>query len=144
MRSRIWLLAVAALLSAGSAIALMPPQTYLTARAEAPRHVQIRIVSVSAPVNDAMACEVVGHVVRNFRGDVKPGRVLKLKVDCNPPGGGFAGPQIFVAEAALRTARFAEVFLTGDEPPAVMRWQFHIIKKASKTPRCNAQEWACH
>jgi hypothetical protein len=144
MKTRLLILAITTLLSAGSAAALMPPQTYLTARAEAPRHVQVRIVAVSGPENDSMACGVTGHVVKRFRGDVKPGRVLKLKVDCNPPGGGFAGPQIFVSEAALRTARFAEVFLTGDEPPEVMRWQFHIIKKASKTPRCNAQEWACH
>jgi len=144
MKLRLWFLVVAAILSAGSAVALMPPQTYLTARAEAPRHVQLRIVAVTGPKNDSMACEITGHVVKRFRGDVKRGRVLKLKVDCNPPGGGFAGPQIFVSEAALRKARFAEVFLTGDEPPAVMRWQFHIIEKASKTPRCNAQEWACH
>lgn len=138
------LIALAAAFCAASAFALMPPQTYLTAREEAPRHVQIRIVSVTGPVNDAMACGVTGHVVKRFRGDVKPGRVLNLKVDCNPPGGGFAGPQIFVSEAALKVARFAEVYLTGDNPPAVMRWQFHIIKKASKSPRCNAQEWACH
>ncbi len=143
MKAR-WLVALFAAFIAAPALALMPPQTYLTARAEAPRHVQIRIVSVTGPENGAMACTVTGHVVRSFRGDVKPGRVLTLKVDCNPPGGGFAGPQIFVGESTLRKARFAEVFLTGDEPPEVMRWQFHIIKKASKTPRCNAQEWACH
>jgi len=144
MKSRLWLLVVASILSAGSAVALMPPQSYLRARAEAPRHVQIRMVAVSGPENGAMACGVIGHVVTRFRGDVKPGRVLNLKVDCNPPGGGFTGPQIYVSEAALRAARYAEVFLTGDEPPAVMRWQFHIIEKASKTPRCNAHEWACH
>ncbi len=125
------------------ASALMPPQSYLMARAEAPRHVQIKIIKVAGPVNGVMGCMVHGRVIRTFRGDLKWGRRLKLKVDCNPPGGGFTGPQIYNAEASLRAAKYAEVFLTADDPPEVMLWQFHIIKQASKRPRCNPQEWNC-
>jgi hypothetical protein len=134
---------LAAALIAAPAFALMPPQSYLTARAEAPRHVQIKILKVQGPVNNAMGCIVTGRVIKTFRGDLNWGRKLKLKVDCNPPKGGFTGPQIYNSEKSLRAARFAEVYLTADDPPEVMLWQFHIIDQASNEARCNAQEWTC-
>lgn len=144
MDIRCGLFALAAFLVLVSpAFALMPPQSYLTARAEAPRHVQIKILKVEGPRNNAMACFVTGRVIKTFRGDLKWGRKLTVKVDCNPPGGGFAGPQIFRSEEALRAAKYAEVFLTADDPPDIMLWQFHLIKQASKRPRCTAQKWTC-
>jgi hypothetical protein len=143
MRAFALLAALAFAAVAAPAQALMPPQTYLTARAEAPRHVQIKILKVYGPVHGAMACKVKGKVVKRFRGDLRVGKKVILKVDCNPPGGGFTGPQIYVGEKALRAAKYAEVFLTSDDPPEVMLWQFHIVDGASETPRCNPQEWTC-
>jgi len=136
-------LILAAIFYSGMAFAVLPPQAYLSARAEAPRHVQISIASVSPPQANEMACAVRGEVVRRFRGNLKVGRKLALQVDCRRPEGGFAGPQLFIDETALRTARYAEVFLSADASPAVVRWQFHIIDAPSKKPRCGAKEWAC-
>lgn len=135
--------ALAALLGTSSIQAALPPQAYLSARAEAPHHVQISIRSVVAPRTGEMVCAVSGEVVRRFRGGLKKGRLVTLQVDCQRPGMGFVGPQLVIDEATLRAARFAEVFLTGDDPPQVMRWQFHPIEKPSARPRCSVQELSC-
>lgn len=135
--------ALAALLGTGLVLAALPPQAYLSARAEAPHHVQISIRSVAAPRAGDMFCSVTAEVVRRFRGSLKKGHLMTLQVDCQRPGMGFVGPQIVIDEATLRAARFAEVFLTGDDPPQVIRWQFHPIEKSSARPRCSVRELTC-
>ncbi len=129
-----------------SALAVMPPQAYLSARASAPTHVQIKINSVSHPLSkDNLAnCQVSGIIVKRFRGKLKPRTPITVSVACDSTPTATTGGALFIRQETLQRGEFAEIFLTDESPPKVVLDQFHIVPAPSNSPRCRTTKWKCH
>ena len=146
MRITLLSISVASLWFSTAALSVMPPQAYLSARASASTHVQIKINSVSRALSkDNIAnCQVSGIIVKRFRGKLKPRMPITVSVACDPTPTATTGGTLFIRQEALQRGEFAEVFLTGESPPKVFFDQFHIIYAPSNSPRCRTTEWECH
>ena len=135
---RIFAAGLLSLLATG-AHAVMPPEVYQKARADAPLHVQVAISDVALPEATPSSCIVSGTVVRIFRdtaGALSVGDTVEFPVPCSRaedrvPIGGV----LWTNADALAGARFIEAYLTGSAPSLdVALYQSQIITAPSDAP----------
>jgi hypothetical protein len=124
----------------GQAHALMAPEYYRKARAEAPYHVQIAITKVEAPRTGAGTCAVEGQVLEIFKnatGKLAKDQIIGFTVSCHrkdekvPIGG-----MLWLDTDALEKADYMEVYLN-DAPGGldVALWNYKLIPKLSDAPQ---------
>jgi hypothetical protein len=134
-----WLCCLAIALTA-SASALMAPEYYQKARAEAPYHVQVEIALVSAPEEGPGDCTVEGTVVEVFKdatGKLKKGTPVSFAVACyNEADRLPIGGVMWTKADALQQAKYIEVYLVdAAEGFDVALWQSKIIAAPSAQPQ---------
>ncbi|MGU3495512.1 hypothetical protein ACLBXM_15845 [Xanthobacteraceae bacterium A53D] len=116
--------------TAGSALALLPPQFYEQARASAPNVVVVKVASVRAPADPRGTCAVKSKVLKVERGTLyKAGQTVTIGVPCvNPGAPPLVGGTIYAEPAALRAAGFGRAYL--DASGTLMQSQYHLLDKA--------------
>jgi hypothetical protein len=134
-RSVVWLVLLTA-----SAYALMPPEVYRNARAEAPYHVQVAITKVDAPRKGPGDCGVEGQVLRIFKnatGRLANDMIVGFTVACHREGEVVPiGGTIWLDTDALEKADYMEVYLADTaEGFSVPLWNYKLIPKLSDTPQ---------
>jgi hypothetical protein len=132
------------LLLTGMASAMMAPEYYQKARAEAPYHVQIAITRVEAPRTGAGACAVEGQVLRIFKdatGKLSKDMIIGFPVACRrqsdvvPIGG-----TVWLDTSALEHADYMEVYLDDSaEGFDVALWNYKLITELSPAPQFPVQ-----
>jgi hypothetical protein len=127
------------LLLTTSAHALMAPEFYRQARADAPFHVQVAIDKVTPPAAPGN-CIVEGKITEVFRdaGNKLPvGTPVSFSVACHGEGEKVPiGGAKWTDTAALTSAKYIEAYLTpGVDGFAVAMWNSKIIDAPSKTPQ---------
>jgi hypothetical protein len=136
--------ALSLLLIAGTynwgAAALLAPEYYRRARAEAPYHLQVAISKVVPPASGPSDCLVEGKVVRVFRdatGKHGLDSSIRFPVPCAGPDDRVpAGGVIWTDTDALLRAKFIEVYLVdADGGLATALSQSRIIEAPSDTPQ---------
>jgi hypothetical protein len=128
------------LLLAGAASAMMAPEFYRKARAEAPYHVQIAITKVDAPRVGPGTCGVEGQVLEIFKdatGKLAKDMVIGFSVACYRRGETLpVGGVVWLEIDALEQADYMEVYLAdaanGFEVPL---WNYRLIPKPSSAPQ---------
>jgi len=135
VRSALWMMVLPA-----SAHALMPPEVYRNARAEAPYHVQIAITKVDAPRTGPGTCGVEGQVLKIFKnatGSLSNDMTVGFAVACRHTGDVVPlGGTIWLNTDALEKADYMEVYLADTaEGLAVPLWNYKLISKLSDEPQ---------
>jgi len=123
-----------------SAHALMAPEYYRQARADAPYHLQVAISRVEPPPSGPGACTVDGKIAEIFKdtsAKLTVGAPIRFPIACHRPGDRvLIGGTIWTDVEALMSARYIEVYLVdagaGLEPAL---WQSRIIDASSSTPQ---------
>jgi|GEM_PF-3443865 len=132
MRKAIFTLAMlAALATAMPASALLPPQAYANARANAPNVIVIDVGSVEFAGESS--CRVLGHVSSVERGTrYEVGASVELNVPCRghvalsgPP---MPGPTLYQNSVALQASQHGRAYL--DENGALALYQYEILPAA--------------
>lgn len=123
-----------------SAHALMAPEYYRQARAEAPFHLQVAIDKVTPPAQGPGNCLVEGKVAEVFKdaGNKLPaGTPVSFSVACHREGEPVPiGGTMWTDTDALQSAKFIEAYLVpGVDGYAVAMWNSKIIAAPSKTPQ---------
>tara|TARA_Y100000031_G_scaffold137362_1_gene162237 strand:- start:441 stop:923 length:483 start_codon:yes stop_codon:yes gene_type:complete len=133
---------IALLLVSKTTVAVMPPDIYINARKSAGHHVQINISSVKIPQKTPGTCRLSGVVEKVFRsknGSLAPGIEVAFDVSClrrfDQPG---VGGTLWGSVDAIKSAKFIEVYLNGDDLPnlGVARWQYILIPAPTADPKC--------
>jgi hypothetical protein len=137
---RFMMLGCLLVLFTASAHALMAPEYYRKARAEAPYHVQVAITKVDAPRKGPGTCEVEGKVAEVFKdanGKLPKGADVGFTVACHRPGDTVPlGGTIWLDTNALEQAEFIEVYLVdASDGFDVALWNSKIIAGPSATPQ---------
>jgi hypothetical protein len=132
--------AVPLILLATSAHALMAPEFYRQARADAPFHVQVAIDTVTPPAARPGNCIVAGKIAEVFRdaGNKLPvGTPVSFAVACHRQGEEVPiGGAKWTDTDTLTSAKYIEVYLApGVDGYAVAMWNSKIIDAPSKTPQ---------
>lgn len=126
------------------ALAVLPPDLYQQARAEADHHVQIAVTKVSVPWKTPGDCTVFGTVVTVFRsagGVLAEGTPVRFDVSCSRQGDDIpVGGTLWQNAWHLERAKFFEAYLMGDDPMTlwIARWQSMTIPGPRATPYCPA------
>lgn len=125
---------------ATSAHALMAPEFYRQARADAPFHVQVAIDKVTPPAARPGNCIVAGKIAEVFRdaGNKLPvGTPVSFAVACHRQGEEVPiGGAKWADTDTLTSAKYIEVYLApGVDGYAVAMWNSKIIEAPSKTPQ---------
>lgn len=125
---------------ATSAQALLAPEFYRQARADAPFHVQVAIDKVTPPAAGPGNCIVAGKVAEVFRdaGNKLPvGTPVSFAVACHRQGEQVPiGGAKWTQTDTLTNAKFIEVYLApGVDGYAVAMWNSKIIDAPSKAPQ---------
>jgi hypothetical protein len=128
------------ILFATSAHALMAPEFYRQARADALFHVQVAIDKVTPPAKGPGSCMVEGKVAEVFKdaGNKLPaGAPVSFSVACHRNGEAVPiGGTMWTDTDALQSAKFIEVYLVpGVDGYAVAMWNSKIIAAPSKAPQ---------
>jgi len=123
------LAALAAALTASPAVALLPPQAYADARANAPNVIVIDVAAVE--FTSAMSCTVRGSVSTVERGEkYEAGGEVELVVPCRghvmTPV--MTGAVIFQNSETLQASTRGRAYL--DENGALARYQYEILPAA--------------
>lgn len=123
-----------------SAHALMPPETYRKARAEAAYHVQIAVTKVDAPRHGPGDCYVEGQVLEIFKdasGKLAKDAVVGFPVACRRAGDRVPiGGTLWLDTDALEKADYIEVYLNAaGEGYVPALWNYRIIAQPSATPQ---------
>lgn len=99
----------------GAADAMMAPEYYRKARAEAPYHVQIAITKVEAPRTGPGTCAVEGQVLEIFNdatGKLSKDMMIGFPVACHRKGEMVPiGGTVWLDTDALEKADYMEVYL---------------------------------
>lgn len=137
--SIIWLV-----LLVGAASAMMAPEYYQKARAEAPYHVQIAITRVEAPRVGAGACGVEGQVLQIFKdttGKLAKDMIIGFPVACRRQGDVVPiGGTVWLNTEALEHADYMEVYLDdAAEGFDVALWNYKLIPALSSAPQFPVQ-----
>jgi hypothetical protein len=124
----------------GTAQALMAPEYYQKARAEAEYHVQIDITKVDAPREGAGTCAVEGQVLEIFKdatGKLTKDQIIGFTVACHRKGEEVPiGGTKWLDTGALEKADYMEVYLNdGPNGFEVALWNYRLIPKISDTPQ---------
>lgn len=132
--------AVSLLLLTAVAHALMPPEVYRKARAEAAYHVQLAITKVDAPRQGPGGCLVEGQVLKVFKdtgGRIAPDQIISFPVACYRRGDSVPiGGTLWLDTDQLEKADYMEVYLNADgEGFAPALWNYRLIPKPSDTPQ---------
>jgi hypothetical protein len=124
----------------GQAYALMAPEYYRKARAEAQYHVQIDITKVEAPRVGSGTCAVEGQVLEIFKDaadKLAKDQIIGFTVACHrkdekiPVGG-----TLWLDTDALEKADYMEVYLNdAADGLDVALWNYKLIPKISDTPQ---------
>jgi hypothetical protein len=133
-------LACLLVLLAGSAKAMMAPEYYRKARAEAPYHVQVAITKVVAPRRGPGTCDVEGKVATVFKdatGKLPVGADVGFPVACHRPGDAIPlSGTVWLDTKALEDAEFIEAYLVDGDPGFdVALWNYRIISAPSAQPQ---------
>jgi len=133
-------LALLLILLTTSAHALMAPEFYRQARAEAAFHVQVAIDKVTPPAKGPGSCMVEGKVAEVFKdaGNKLPvGAPVSFSVACRREGEEAPiGGTMWTDTDALKSAKYIEVYLVpGVDGYAIAMWNSKIIAAPSKTPQ---------
>jgi hypothetical protein len=123
-----------------SAQALMAPEFYRQARADAPFHVQVAIDKVTPPTTGPGNCIVAGKIAEVFRdaGNKLPvGTPVSFAVACHRQGEQVPiGGAKWTDADTLTSAKYIEAYLTpGVDGYAVAMWNSKIIDAPSKAPQ---------
>jgi hypothetical protein len=124
----------------GGAQALMAPEYYQKARADAQYHVQIDITKVDAPREGAGTCAVEGQVLEIFKdasGKLAKDEIIGFTVACHRKGDKVPiGGTLWLDTDELEKADYMEVYLN-DGPGGldVALWNYKLIPKISATPQ---------
>jgi hypothetical protein len=128
------------LLLAGAAHALMPPEVYRKARADAAYHVQIGITKVEAPRHGPGGCSVEGQVLKIFKNTdegLAMDETIDFPVACYRRGDTVPiGGTLWLETDQLEKADYIEVYLNKDGAgfePAL--WSYQLIPNLSDTPQ---------
>jgi len=127
-------------LLASAASALMAPEYYRQARAEAPYHVQVAIDKVTLPDSEIGSCLVAGKVVKTFKdegGRLAAGAPVSFGVACYRENAEVrVGGVIWTRTAALEAAHFIEVYLVEDGLGFdVALWNSRIVDMPTDEPQ---------
>ena len=133
-------MAFAFVFAATSANALMAPEFYRRARADAPFHVQVAIDKVTPPAAGPGNCIVAGKIAEVFRdaGNKLPvGAPVSFAVACHRQGEQVPiGGAKWTETETLTSAKYIEVYLApGVDGYAVAMWNSKIIDAPSKAPQ---------
>lgn len=90
---------------------MIPAPQILEMRGECPVHVQLEVDGVQPPSVSPGPAQVVGRVMRVFRGSVAPGSSLTLALDVLRPGDDCPMGDFYYGWERVEQARFLEVFL---------------------------------
>lgn len=121
--------------------AMMAPEYYRKARAEAPYHVQVAITRVDAPTHGPGTCDVAGKVETVFKdaaGTLPKGADVGFSVACHRAGDVVpVGGTVWLDIKALEQAEFIEVYLVDDPGGGfdVALWNYKIIPQPSAAPQ---------
>jgi hypothetical protein len=131
---------VSLVLLGSGAHAMMAPEHYRRARAEAPYHLQVAIDKVTPPAEGPGDCRVEGTVVEVFKdteGKLPVGTPLSFGVACYRPGDRMpVGGTVWTQVAALESAKYIEVYLVDDGPGfSITLSNSRIIDAPSKQPQ---------
>jgi hypothetical protein len=137
---RVLRLALVFVLLGGTAHALMAPEYYQKARADAAYHVQIDITKVEAPRTGPGTCAVDGQVLRIFKdatGKLAKDQIIGFTVACHRKGDKVPiGGTLWLDTDALEKADYMEVYLNdAAEGFDVALWNYKLIPKLSDTPQ---------
>jgi len=123
-----------------SANALMAPEFYRQARADAPFHVQVAIDEVTPPAAGPGNCIVAGKIAEVFKdaGNKLPvATPVSFAVACHRQGEQVPiGGAKWTETDTLTSAKYIEVYLApGVDGYAVAMWNSKIIDAPSKAPQ---------
>ena len=123
-----------------SAHALMAPEFYRQARADAPFHVQVAIDKVTPPASGPGNCIVAGkiaEVLRDAGNKLPAGTPVSFAVACHRQGEKVPiGGAKWTDTDTLTSAKYIEAYLTpGVDGYAVAIWNSKIIDAPSKAPQ---------
>jgi hypothetical protein len=104
---------------------MLPPDFFRDARMAAPHFIQARVLGWTGLLNI--------KVTRVFRGDLKRGAQLTLRVHIDPGFQQLGDPTLWVDMEVVKSARYVEVFLDGD-PLAVVCDQIKYLQVAGRRP----------
>lgn len=139
-------LAVMLLSLPDTAMGALAPQYYQEAREQAPHHLQLRIDEVRLLRGRKLAnCEVSATVLRDFRGALAAGTLLRFALNCTAQGvRPMPGPNAWHAYDTLKAAGFAEGFFRGaDGRFAPAYGALAIVADAREWPWCEAGSGRC-
>lgn len=135
-----WLILIVLLIGMSLAHAVLPPEVYQEARAEAPFHIQVAVEDVTVPDTTPGDCTVSGKILRIFRdtpGTLADDQQITFPIACNRSDSEvFPGPVLWTATQELTDARYIEVYLVeGEHGLATAKWQSRIIEEPSSQPQ---------
>jgi len=107
----------------GTAEAALPPYVFEMWREEATAHVQAEILSMTPGLAQRTECDAVLGVRRLFRdasGTLRTDSRIRLLIPCSRPPRSLEprsepmpGPDVWIAQEALRPGKFLELFISG-------------------------------
>jgi hypothetical protein len=127
-------------LLAASAQALMAPEFYRQARADAAFHVQVAVDKVTPPAKGPGSCLIEGKIATVFRdaGNKLPvGAPVSFSIACHRDGEQVPiGGAKWTDTETLKNAKYIEAYLVpGVDGYAVAMWNSKIISAPSPTPQ---------
>jgi hypothetical protein len=113
---------------ASPAAAMLPPKYYEKARPEAAHVVIFEVVDVGVPAGVQGDCNVEGKVIRDERGDLKPGDKIRIAVPCRtalaPP---MPGPVIWQDMEALSRSAHGKAYLDARGQLALYQYELYDL-----------------
>ncbi|MBP7705314.1 MAG: hypothetical protein KA105_08565 [Caulobacter sp.] len=110
------------------AAALLPPRYYQEARDKAAHVVVFDVTHVGVPAGVSGDCNVEGKVIRDERGDLKPGDAVKMAVPCRTPlATPMPGPVIWQDMEALSRSAHGKAYLDAEGNLALYQYELYDL-----------------